>query len=317
MPLRSEWLVLYGAVAVLYLFVAWREWLTLQNESARPPVWHAPVLALAVGLHGVILAHGIYQDGQLRFGFAHALSATLWLTALIVWIESFFSASRGLFLLVLPLAAITTLLPLAYPGAVLGQATDAPMFRVHLLLAIMAYSLLTIAAMHALLMASMDRRLHGETAAVTGGRLAHFLDRLPPLLAMETVLFRLIGAGFLAVPILTGSAAYAVCEALGWKYGLDAKPRQAKQFYLVIAASTLIGAMINYVGINPMHALFLMGVLNGFLAPPLLVIIMLVANNRKVMGKRTNGRFANGVGWLTTAIMAAAALALVVTGGGS
>ncbi len=117
MPLRPEWLVLYGAVAVLYLFVAWREWLNLESESARPPVWHGPVLALAIGLHGVLLVHGVYVEGQLRFGFAHALSATLWITAIIIWVESFFSASRGLFLLVLPLAAVTTLLPAAYPGA--------------------------------------------------------------------------------------------------------------------------------------------------------------------------------------------------------
>ena len=107
MPLRPEWLVLYGAVAVLYLFVAWREWLSLESESARLPVWHGPALALAIGLHGALLAHGVYVEGQLRFGFAHALSATLWITAIIVWVESFFSASRGLFLLVLPLAAAT------------------------------------------------------------------------------------------------------------------------------------------------------------------------------------------------------------------
>ena len=127
MPLRPEWFVLYGAVAVLYMFVAWREWLALESEAAKTPVWHGPVLALAIGLHGALLAHGVYTEGQLRFGFAHALSATLWITVIIIWLESFLSASRGLFLLVLPLAAITALLPLAYPGAILGQATDAPM----------------------------------------------------------------------------------------------------------------------------------------------------------------------------------------------
>ncbi len=222
MPLRSEWFALYGAVAVLYLFVAWREWLTLQSEATRAPIWHAPVLALAIGLHGVVVVHGVYQDGQLRFGFAHALSATLWITALIVWLESFFSASRGLFLLVLPLAALTAVLPIAYPGAVLGQATDAPMFRVHLLLAILAYSLLTIAAMHALLMASMDRRLHGE--AVTGsGKLAHFLDRLPPLLAMETVLFRLIGAGFILLTATLVSGIFFSEEIFGRALRFDHK----------------------------------------------------------------------------------------------
>ena len=222
MPLRSEWLVLYGAVAVLYLFVAWREWVTLEADNARPPVWHAPVLALAIGLHGVLLVHGIYVEGQLRFGFAHALSATLWLTALIVWVETFFSASRGLFLLVLPMAAVAAVLPAAYPGAILGQATAAPMFRLHLLLAILAYSLLTIAAMHALLMASMDRRLHGEVTA-DGGRLAHFLDRLPPLLAMETVLFRLITAGFVLLSATLVSGLFFSEEVFGRALRFDHK----------------------------------------------------------------------------------------------
>lgn len=237
MPLRSEWLVLYGAVAVLYLFVAWREWVTLEQDSARPPVWHAPVLALAVGLHGVLLVHGIYVEGQLRFGFAHALSATLWITALIVWVETFFSASRGLFLLVLPLAALTAVLPAAYPGAILGQATEAPMFRLHLLLAILAYSLLTIAAMHALLMASMDRRLHGETMA-GGGRLAHFLDRLPPLLAMETVLFRLITAGFVLLSATLISGLFFSEEVFGRALRLDHKT------IFTIAAWVVFGGLL-------------------------------------------------------------------------
>lgn len=222
MPLGPEWIALYGSVAVLYLFIAWREWLVLGSESAKVPVWHVPVLALAIGLHGVLLVHGVLEDGQLRFGFAHALSATLWLTALIVWIESFFSASRGLFLLVLPLAALSVLLPLAYPGAILGKSTDAPMFRVHLLLAILAYSLLTIAAIQALLMASMDRRLHGESAR-GGSRLAHFLDRLPPLLAMETVLFRLIGAGFVLLTATLVSGIFFSEEVFGRALRLDHK----------------------------------------------------------------------------------------------
>ena len=222
MPLRSEWFALYGAVAVLYLFMAWREWNTLQSDSGRAPVWHVPVLALVIALHAVLLVHGVTDTGPLRFGFAHALSATLWLTALIVWLESFLSASRGLFLLVLPLAAISSVLPLLYPGAVLGQATDAPMFRVHLLLAILAYSLLTIAAMHALLMASMDRRLHGEAVAGSS-RLTHFLDRMPPLLAMETVLFRLIGAGFILLTATLVSGIFFSEEIFGRALRFDHK----------------------------------------------------------------------------------------------
>ena len=237
MPLRPEWFVLYGAVAVLYLFVAWREWLKLETESVKTPVWHGPVLALAIGLHTVLLAHGVFSDGQLRFGFAHALSATLLITVAIVWIESFFSASRGLFLLVLPLTALSALLPLAFPGAMLGRATDGPMFRVHLLLAILAYSLLTIAAMQALLMASMDRRLHGEAAAA-GSRLAHFLDRLPPLLSMETVLFRLIGAGFVLLTATVVSGIFFTEEIFGRPLRFDHKT------IFTIAAWFVFGALL-------------------------------------------------------------------------
>jgi Mn2+/Fe2+ NRAMP family transporter len=125
----------------------------------------------------------------------------------------------------------------------------------------------------------------------------------------------LIGAGFLAVPILTGSSAYAVAEALGGKYGFDEKPGRAKLFYGVIAVSTLVGMLINFVGINPIRALFWTAVINGFLAPPLLVVIMLIANNKKVMGARINGRWLNVLGWAATVVMFAAALALVLTWG--
>jgi Mn2+/Fe2+ NRAMP family transporter len=123
----------------------------------------------------------------------------------------------------------------------------------------------------------------------------------------------LIGAGVLAVPVLTGSAAYAVSEAFGWKYGLDEKPYRAKQFYAVIVAATVIGMLINFLGINPITALFWTAVLNGFLAPPLLIVIMLVANNQKIMGKRVNGRWLNILGGLTAAIMTVAAIALIIT----
>jgi len=125
----------------------------------------------------------------------------------------------------------------------------------------------------------------------------------------------LIGSGLLAVPILTGSAAYAVSEMFGWKFGLDQKPGHAKQFYAVIAAATIIGMLINFIGINPIDALFWTAVINGFLAPPLLVVIMLVANNKKVMGKRVNGKGSSILGWITTAVMFAAAIALVFTWG--
>jgi NRAMP (natural resistance-associated macrophage protein)-like metal ion transporter len=123
----------------------------------------------------------------------------------------------------------------------------------------------------------------------------------------------LIGAGVLAIPVLTASAAYGVAETFDWQRGLDRKLRRAPQFYVVIASATGVGIAINFLGINPITALVVTAVLNGLLAPPMLVLLMLASNNRQVMGERTNGRLLNALGWATTAIMSVAALALIAT----
>jgi NRAMP (natural resistance-associated macrophage protein)-like metal ion transporter len=125
----------------------------------------------------------------------------------------------------------------------------------------------------------------------------------------------LIGAGFLAVPILTGSAAYAVAETFGWRYGLDQKPRHAKEFYGFIVAATLIGMSINFLGINPIQALFWTAVINGFAAPPIMAILMIIGNNKAIMGERLNGWRSNLVGWLATLVMFMAAIALILNWG--
>lgn len=132
---------------------------------------------------------------------------------------------------------------------------------------------------------------------------------------MATILFAigLIGAGLLAVPVLTGSAAYAVAETFGWRSGLDEKPRHARKFYAVIAASTLVGVLIDFAGINPISALFWTAVINGVIAPPLLVVVMLVSNDRRVLGDRINGTWTNIVGWLATAVMFVAATGMFIT----
>lgn len=153
----------------------------------------------------------------------------------------------------------------------------------------------------------------GQTEVESAAQAA---EALRPLAGdAATVLFAIgiIGAGFLAIPILTGAAAYAVADTFGWKEGMDADPTHAPQFYAVIAVSTLVGLLIGFFGINPISALFWTAVINGFLAPPMLVLIMLIANDRRVMGERVNGRLLNVVGWTTTVVMFAAAGALVMT----
>jgi len=113
----------------------------------------------------------------------------------------------------------------------------------------------------------------------------------------------IIGTGLLAVPILAGSAAYAVSETFGWTEGLDRKPREAKAFYGVIAMATLGGIALNLIEIDAMKALYWAAVVNGLLAPPLMVVTMLIARNRKVMGSLRIGGWLEFGGWLSTAVM--------------
>ena len=152
---------------------------------------------------------------------------------------------------------------------------------------------------------------HGGTSIHTATDAARALEPFAGRAAALLWATALVGAGVLSVPILTGSAAYAIAEAMGWKRGLDQPPRRAKLFYAVIVASTLVGMGVNFVGIDPIAALVWTAVINGFLAPPLLVVVMVIANNRSVLGSRVNGAFANVAGWTTTAIMFAAAIGLV------
>ncbi len=121
----------------------------------------------------------------------------------------------------------------------------------------------------------------------------------------------IIGTGLLAVPILAGSAAYAVAETFKFREGLSLKLRQAPIFYGVIALATLVGAAIDLIEINPISALYYAAVLNGLVAPLLLFMIMLISNNQKIMQNKTNGPASNILGWMTTIAMGMAAAALL------
>ncbi|HLG73530.1 MAG TPA: divalent metal cation transporter [Chloroflexota bacterium] len=122
-----------------------------------------------------------------------------------------------------------------------------------------------------------------------------------------------IGMGLLAVPVLAGSTAYALCEACNWRVGLDRALHTVPQFYAVIAVATGLGLVLNFTGINPIDALLLASVINGVAAPLILAIIMLVANHPHIMAGHRNGVVSNTLGWLTTGLMAAAAIALLLT----
>jgi NRAMP (natural resistance-associated macrophage protein)-like metal ion transporter len=124
----------------------------------------------------------------------------------------------------------------------------------------------------------------------------------------------LIGTGMLGVPVLAGSCAYAIAEAASWRgASLSRKPGRAPRFYLVIAGAMVVGLALDFAGLNAVKMLFWSAVLNGVLAPPLVVLVVLLTSDKKVMGRRTNSRGANVLGWICAALMSAAAVALFIT----
>ena len=120
----------------------------------------------------------------------------------------------------------------------------------------------------------------------------------------------IVGTGLLAVPILAGSASYAVAELFAWRAGLDLRPRQAKRFYLVLAGAIGAGMLLDVLDMNAIRMLFLSAVLNGLLAPTLLVLFLLVGSDARIMGSQVNPRWLNVLGWTATLVMTAAAVAL-------
>ena len=143
----------------------------------------------------------------------------------------------------------------------------------------------------------------GVTQITSAAQAAEALRPIAGQFAFALFAIGIIGTGLLAVPVLAGSAAYAVSETFGWTEGLDRQPREAKAFYGVIALATMGGVALNFIGIDPMSALYWAAVVNGLLAPPLMVVTMLIARNPAIMGELVVGRWLEFGGWLATAVM--------------
>ncbi|MGZ3158168.1 MAG: cytochrome C assembly family protein [Burkholderiaceae bacterium] len=156
--------------------------------------------------HGVALAAEVFLTDSLRLGFAIMLSATLWISVAAYWLENRNFALDGLRVLVLPCAAVAVILPILFPGTVVSLEGKSPLFSWHIAIAILAYSTLTIAAFHAVLMTLQESRLHTRAAVAQNGWFSLAIDRLPALLTMEKLLFRMIGFGFvlLTLTVLSG-----------------------------------------------------------------------------------------------------------------
>jgi ABC-type uncharacterized transport system permease subunit len=186
---------------LLYGLIGWHFWRTRWNvppKSANGETtargWERYVLVAPLVLHGYTLYESVFAGVGLNFGVGSAVSSIVWLTALIYWLSSFFYRLEGLQTLVAPVAAVAVLLPLAFPSLRPLANTEFPAFKAHISIAMLAYSLLTIAALHALLMAVVEHRLHHPT-------MPSVLTNMPPLLAMEKLLFRVIWIGFILLTL--------------------------------------------------------------------------------------------------------------------
>lgn len=152
---------------------------------------------------------------------------------------------------------------------------------------------------------------NGVTNITTAADAAKALQPIAGDLAYLLFAGGIIGTGMLAVPVLAGSASYAISESFGWKYGLYRKLKEANAFYGVIIISTLIGLGINLLNLDPIKVLIYSAIANGLIAPVVLILIVIMSNNKKIMGNRTNHPIVNVIGWLITLIMAIAAAATI------
>jgi ABC-type uncharacterized transport system permease subunit len=194
----------YLVNALLYGGLAYHFWRTRWLHAVASTATHASnrlehyAMLVPLGLHTALLARSIFGGPGLLLGVGDAVSAILWLTVLIYWLGNFFYRLEGLQALVMPVAAAASLLPAVFPSVRPLPNTEFMAFKFHLLISMLAYSLFTIASLHVLLMALLERRLHD-------GALPQVLQRLPPLLAMETMLFRVIWAGFILLTLTLAS----------------------------------------------------------------------------------------------------------------
>jgi len=207
---------LYAGLALHFWQTRWRvqPWRWRARPARTAPAsglrgWERPAILVPLALHGLLLYDILAAPDSPRFGFAFALSATLWMVVFIYWWESFFVNLEGILPAALGLAALCSALTVWFPGLV--RSASPFEFRLHLLLSVFATGVLTVALLHALLMALVDRLLHNardRPGMPAGGVLAGPLAGLPPLLTLERLLFRLIGIAFalLTLTLATGLA---------------------------------------------------------------------------------------------------------------
>ena len=155
--------------------------------------------------------------------------------------------------------------------------------------------------------------VNGVTDIETSAQAAEALRPIAGALAETIFALGIIGTGLLAVPVLAGSAAYAIGEARKWPVGLARQPMEAKAFYATLALATLVGMILNFTPINPIKALYWSAVINGVVAVPVMAMMMLIGARKTIMGPFTVTGWLRGVGWVSTVVMAVAVIAMLAT----
>jgi len=189
--------VLYGALGFHFWNTRWRESET-QCVACPMQTWERVAIAGSLLTHAFGLYTALFADAGMRFSFSFALSLMMWLAVLIYWLESFMARMEGMQPMVLPLAAACTILPVVFPQVHLVAHASATGFKLHFLAAMLAYSLLTLSALHAIFMGFTESALHKRAVKRS-------LSSLPPLLTMESLLFRMLLVGFILLTLTVGS----------------------------------------------------------------------------------------------------------------
>lgn len=207
--------LIYGALGLHFWNTRWREG---EHQCVACPMqpWERAAIAAALLLHAWGLYDGLFADIGMRFSFSFALSLMMWLAVLIYWLESFMARMEGLQPMVLPLAAACTMLPVLFPYVHLVAHAGATGFKLHFLAAMLAYSLLTLSALHAIFMGFTENALHKRS-------LKRSLASLPPLMAMESLLFRMLSIGFILLTLTVGSGVFFSEEIFGKPLNIDHK----------------------------------------------------------------------------------------------
>lgn len=227
--------LLYAALGYHFWNTRWRASGTTQ-DALPMQTWERLAIFVALALQGVGLYDGLFAAGGMRFSFSFALSLMLWLAVVIYWLESFRSRMDGLQPMVLPLAALCAASPAVFPQVHVIAHAYAWSFKLHFLAAMLAYSLFTLAALHAVFMGFVERKLHQKA-------LNRHFSSLPPILTMEALLFRMIVIAFSLLTIALGSGVMFSEAIFGKALVLDHKTLFAFTSWGIFAA-LLIGRRI-------------------------------------------------------------------------